>query len=121
MATRKRTPEKKLDRAALDRLAEIFRAFADGTRLALLQELKDGSKNVGELLTATGTTQANVSRQLKLLHAAGLLHREESGPFVRYSIADEVVLEMCNAACRKLSKAVTHAPIPEFFHTVAKR
>ena len=115
MATRKRPSAKKLDRAALDRLAEIFRAFADATRLALLQKLKDGPKNVGELLTATGTTQANVSRQLKILHAAGLLHRETRGPFVRYSIADDVVLEMCNAACRKLSKAVTHTPIPEVF------
>ena len=81
----------------------------------MLQELKDGPKNVGELLTATGTTQANVSRQLKLLHAAGLLHREESGPFVCYSVAEEVVFERCNAACRKLSKAVTPTAFPEFF------
>ena len=115
MATRNRTSETKLDRAALERLAEVFQAFADGTRLALLQELKDGPKNVGELLAAIGTTQANVSRQLKLLHAAGLLSREECAPFVCYSIADPLVMEMCNAACRKLSKAVTPTAIPEFF------
>lgn len=115
MTIKKSSPDNKLARAALDRLAEVFQAFADGTRLALLQELKNGPMNVGELLAAIGTTQANVSRQLKLLHAAGLLHREESGPFVSYSIADEVVMEMCNAACRKLSKAVTPAAIPEFF------
>ncbi len=115
MATKKRAPAKKLNRTALDRLAEVFRAFADGTRLALLQELKSGPKNVNQLLAITGTTQANVSRQLKVLHAAGLLHREESGPFVLYSIADEVVLEMCNAACRKLSKAVAPTAIAESF------
>jgi DNA-binding transcriptional ArsR family regulator len=115
MTTAKKALPKKMDRAALDRLAEVFRAFADATRLALLQELKEGPKNVNQLLAAIGTTQANVSRQLKVLHAAGLLMREESGPFVRYSIADEVVMEMCNAACRKLSKAVTPSPIPEFF------
>ncbi len=115
MATKKRANPNKLDRAALERLAEIFRAFGDATRLALLQELKNGPKNVGELLTATGTTQANVSRQLKLLHAAGLLHRTEDGPYVLYSIADDVVMEMCNAACRKLSRAVAHHGIPEFF------
>ena len=115
MATRKNIAPKKLDRATLDRLAEVFRAFADGTRLALLQELKEGSKNVNQLLAAIGTTQANVSRQLKLLHSAGLLHREEVGSCVCYSITDEVVQEMCNAACRKLSRVITHAPIPEFF------
>lgn len=115
MANKKRARSNKLDRTALEQLAEIFRAFGDATRLALLQELKDGPKNVGDLLAATGTTQANVSRQLKLLHAAGLLHREESGPYVLYSIADGIVMEMCNAACRKLSKAIGPAAIPEFF------
>ena len=115
MATKKTARDKKLDRTALDRLAEVFRAFADGTRLALLQELKDGPKNVNQLLAATGTTQANISRQLKVLHSAGLLHREENGPFVLYSIADEVVLEMCNAACRKLSKAVALTALPKHF------
>ncbi len=115
MTTRKRAPGKKLDRAALDRLASVFRAFGDATRLALLQELKDRPKNVGELVAVTGTSQANVSRQLKVLHTAGLLHREEADPYVLYTIVDEIVLDICNAACRKLSKAVTHVPIPDSF------
>jgi len=110
-------PEKpRFDRPSLDRLAGVFSAFADGTRLALLQELMTGPKNVNELLSAIGTTQANISRQLKVLHLAGLLNREQNGLFVIYSIADSMVVDMCNAACRKLNKtAEAQPPIPEFF------
>lgn len=104
----------KFDRASFERLAGIFGAFADGTRLALLQELLAGPKNVNELFAAVGTTQANISRQLKLLHRAGLLNREQKGSYVNYSIADSTVLDMCNVACRKLKQAALQS-IPEFF------
>jgi len=104
----------KFDRASFDLLADIFRAFGDSTRLALLRELLDGPRNVNDLFNAVGTTQANISRQLKLLHNAGLLNRKQTGLFVSYSISDPLVLEICNVACRKLNQtAVQH--IPEFF------
>jgi len=106
--------KQKLDRAALSRLAVVFGAFADGTRLALLQELMSGPKNVNELLASVGTTQANVSRQLKILHQAGLLSREQNGLFVTYDIVDSMVLEMCNIACRKLNRTAPPT-VPEFF------
>ena len=113
---RPKSPKKqKFDRPSLERLAEVFGAFADGTRLALLQELMSGPKNVNELLASVGTTQANVSRQLKILHQAGLLSREQSGLYVIYSIADSMVPEMCNVACRKLNRAAAPPSVPEFF------
>ena len=42
-----------LTHAELARLAELFRCFAEPTRLALLQELKAGPQSVGGLVTAT--------------------------------------------------------------------
>lgn len=112
---KKSTKKQKFDRASLDRLAEVFGAFADGTRLALLQELMAGPKSVNELLSATGTSQANVSRQLKILHQAGLLSRKQNGLYVIYSIADDMVLDMCNVACRKLNRTAPLPSVPEFF------
>lgn len=105
----------KLDRDSLERLAHVFRAFADATRLALLQELKEEEKSVSELLEAlNATTQANVSRQLKILHLAGLLRRERRAAQVFYSIADPMVLELCNVACRKVNETAQAAQVPEF-------
>lgn len=99
-----------LDRVSLERLAGVFRAFGDATRLALLQELKSGAKNVNELQAALGTSQANISRQLKVLHEAGLLSRERRGSLVFYEISEGLVMEICEAACRKLNRERQAAP-----------
>ncbi|MFN0129455.1 MAG: ArsR/SmtB family transcription factor [Verrucomicrobiales bacterium] len=99
-----------LDRASLERLAGVFRAFGDATRLALLQELKSGAKNVNELQATLGTSQANVSRQLKVLHEAGLLSRERRGSLVFYEISEGLVMEICEAACRKLNREMRAEP-----------
>jgi len=104
----------RFNRASFTLLADTFRAFADPTRLALLRELLEGPKTVNELFNAVGTTQANISRQLKLLHKAGLLNRKQSGLFVSYSISDPLVLEICNMACRKI-KQTTPEYIPDYF------
>lgn len=95
---------KNLTPAELARLAELFRCFAEPTRLALLQELKAGPHSVGELVTATAGTQANVSKQLKMLHQAGLISRVREGSTVIYTIAEPFVFELCALACHKLNR-----------------
>jgi DNA-binding transcriptional ArsR family regulator len=94
----------KLDLSDLDRVASFFRAFAEPTRLALLQELKEGPRNVGELVATLAMTQANVSKQLKILFEAGLLAREKQGTSVSYSICEPIVLDLCRIACDKLNR-----------------
>lgn len=94
----------KLDLSDLDRVASLFRVFAEATRLALLQELKDGPKSVGELVDALPTTQANVSKQLKMLHDSGLVTRTKQGTSVIYEICEPMVFELCKLACDKLNR-----------------
>ncbi|WP_338687003.1 metalloregulator ArsR/SmtB family transcription factor [Haloferula helveola] len=90
--------------AELERVATFFRAFSEPTRLALLQELKSGPCSVGELVALLPTTQANVSKQLKILHDAGLIERRKEGTSVIYSVAEPVVMELCRIACDKLNR-----------------
>jgi len=94
----------KLELSDLDRVASFFRAFAEPTRLALLQELKQGPRSVGELVEALPTTQANISKQLKILYDAGLLAREKQGTKVSYSICEPIVLDLCRIACEKINR-----------------
>ena len=94
----------RLNRASLEKVAAIFAAFADATRLAILQELKKGRLSVGELVASLGTSQANISKHLKLLHQAGLLVREREGMQVFYKVSEESVYEMCNFACHRLNQ-----------------
>lgn len=98
-------PDKnKMDREALERVAKVFSAFSDATRLAILQELMSGSKTVGELVSEVGGSQGNVSRQLALLYETGLLDRTRDGNRVSYSIADGIVNDMCRLVCDKLNR-----------------
>jgi DNA-binding transcriptional ArsR family regulator len=94
----------KLDARQLERVANMFRAFAEPTRLAIIQELKGGELTVSEIVGRLTTSQANVSKQLKLLHDAGVVEREKSGTQVRYRIADAMVFGLCRTVCEKLNR-----------------
>lgn len=105
----------KMPRASLEKIAEIFSAFADATRLAILQELRTGRQSVGELVTSLGTSQANISKHLKLLHQAGLLLREREGLQVFYRVSEESVFEMCKFACRRLNENAQSSITEDYF------
>lgn len=102
----------KLDPVQLERVANLFRAFSEATRLAIIQELKSGELSVSEIVERLTTSQANVSKQLKLLHDAGLVTRRKQGTQVIYQIADSMVFELCRLVCDKLNKdALKPAPL----------
>ncbi|MDF2375179.1 MAG: metalloregulator ArsR/SmtB family transcription factor [Verrucomicrobiales bacterium] len=96
--------KQKLDRPALERIARLFSAFSDATRLAVIQELMSGPQTVSELVASVGGSQGNVSRQLQLLHDAALLDRKKEGNQVTYSIADDMVFSICELVCNKLNR-----------------
>ena len=98
----KRKP-KKLSREALEKVAKVFRAFSEPTRLQIIQELKGGRKSVSELVIALETSQANVSKQLRTLYDVEILKKEKTGTMVFYSIADDTVFPLCELVCRKLN------------------
>ncbi|MCB1062689.1 MAG: winged helix-turn-helix transcriptional regulator [Verrucomicrobiae bacterium] len=92
------------NRETLTRVAELFRVFSEPTRLAILQFLRERSMSVNELVERLETSQANVSKQLKTLYEADLLHREQRGNQVFYSIKEEMVYELCAIVCDKLNR-----------------
>jgi DNA-binding transcriptional ArsR family regulator len=101
----------KLNRQALEKVADVFGLLAEPTRLAILQELKSGPKTVGALVESLGLSQANVSKQLKIMFDGGFLGREKDGVSVWYSINDEMVLPLCALVCQRLNKRASEAPV----------
>ena len=93
-----------LPKQALDQVASYFQALSEPTRLALLNLLRDGERNVGELAQASGFTTANVSRHMALLTARGLVARENRGTSVYYRIADAAVYQLCDLVCGNLAR-----------------
>lgn len=71
-----------------DLQAKLFRGFADPTRLAILDALRDGPRCVGDLVEATGASQPNVSNHLACLKDCGLVASERDGRHVFYRASD---------------------------------
>jgi len=100
-------------RQALEKIASVFRSLSEPTRLAILRELKDKDKTVNELVEAIGTSQPNISKQLRLLHDAGLLGRTEQGIYVRYHLDGDLVLRLCDLVCDRLNQQAREA-VPHY-------
>lgn len=95
-----------LTEEALDLVARRFRILGEPMRLTILQELRDGEKNVTELIKASGATQGNVSRHLAVLLHAGIVYRRREGVSAYYGIQDETIFRLCSVACEALKKDV---------------
>lgn len=90
----------------LRRVAARFRALGEPARLALLDAMRHGERTVTDLVEATGLSQANISRHLGVLHAAGLVSRRREGSWVHYGHADEGVLQLCDLVCGRVEREV---------------
>ena len=83
----------------VDDIAWRFRVIGEPARIRLLDRLRDGDATVGELTAAVDTTQQNVSKHLRVLHDAGIVHRTKVATSVRYGIADPTVFALCEIVC----------------------
>ena len=88
--------------AKLQAVADLFATLSEPSRLRILQVLEAGAASVGEIIAVTGMKQANVSKQLGILHQAGVLAREKDGNVVRYSIRMPLVFDLCALVCGSL-------------------
>ena len=90
------------DTETLVEVADRFRVLAEPMRLRILNSLRDGEKTVTDLVGATGSGQANVSRHLGILYRQGMVARRKEGQFTLYRISDPVLLELCELVCQGL-------------------
>lgn len=94
---------------ALEHVADYFQALAEPTRLQILNLLRSGEHNVGELAQSCGCSAANISRHLTLLTQRGLVRRESRGTAVYYQIADEAIYALCDLVCGNIARQFEQA------------
>lgn len=58
---------------------QVFEAVAEGSRREILDLLAAGPRPVGEIADATGMSQPNASRHLRILREAGLVEPRAEG------------------------------------------
>jgi DNA-binding transcriptional ArsR family regulator len=95
---------KGLEDEALDEVARYFGALAASARLKILNALREGERNVGELTEIAGCTQANVSKHLAVLAEHGLVAKSPRGTSVYYRIADPRIYRICDVVCGQVGE-----------------
>jgi len=70
------------------KLAALFQALADPTRLRILSLLRAMELSVGELAQLLGQSQPRVSRHVRILSDSGLVGRRKEGSWVYLQLAD---------------------------------
>ncbi len=89
---------------AIQLKAKFFRGFADPTRLAILETLLDGEKNVNGIVAALGISQPNASGHLACLRDCGLVQSEGRGKFTYYRLGDDKIRDLLGTAQAILSQ-----------------
>lgn len=79
-------------------LSQLFKMFADPTRLKIFTLLSKNTLNVEELTQALNMTQSAVSHQLSSLRKLNLVRTEKVGRKVFYSLADDHVMQIFKQA-----------------------
>jgi len=70
-------------------LSELFKAFADPTRLKILTALSITELCVCDIAAISGVTQSAISHQLRFLRMARLVKYRKDGKMAYYSLDDD--------------------------------
>lgn len=89
------------DEELLYDLADLFKVFADTTRIKILYALMGHNRCVADIAEIVGATQSAVSHQLRTLKQARLVKFQRDGKNVIYSLSDNHVYTM-------LAQGMTH-------------
>ena len=110
-----------LDDRAIEQVADFFGAFAVPMRLKILNALRGGERNVGDLTAEFGCSQANVSKHLSVLAQKGLIAKTLRGTSAYYRIVDPRIYQLCDLVCVQIGQRFAHqADMKDVFLQVAR-
>ena len=72
----------------------LFKALNDPTRRQILDLLRGGDLNAGEIAERFDMTKPSISHHLDLLRQAGLVESVKQGQFINYSLNTTVLDEL---------------------------
>ena len=87
----------------------VFRALADPTRREILQMLRKGALNSGEIADRFDATWPTISRHLAVLRDAGLVLSVRQKQEIRYELNTSVLQDLV----QHVMDLVASAPAPE--------
>jgi DNA-binding transcriptional ArsR family regulator len=88
------TVQESLDTQTASRVAELFQALSDPSRVRILAALMHGEVNVGGLAITIGISESAVSHHLRNLRLMRLVRTRKVGRHVFYSLDDDHITEL---------------------------
>ena len=85
------------EKNTMDHIADLFKGFADPTRVHILYLLVEQELCVGDIVEAVQISQSAISHQLRMLKQMHLIKFRREGKNILYSLADDhvkTILEM---------------------------
>ena len=79
------------DKQITEKIADLFKAFADPTRVQILSNLVERELCVTDIAEAVDLSQSAVSHQLRILKQMYLIKYRREGKNILYSLADDHV------------------------------
>ena len=73
---------------------DIFQALADPTRRRIVEALRDGEQQVGDVVAKSRIHQSGVSRHLRILSEAGFVSMRPDGQRRLYALREEPFREL---------------------------
>ncbi len=75
-------------------MGDVFKALGDPTRREILELLKEGPLNAGEIAEQFNMTKPSISHHLSILKACGLIRDERQGQNIIYHLNSTVMQDM---------------------------
>jgi len=74
----------------------LFKALNDETRRQIVELLKEGDMNAGEIADKFHISKPSISHHLDILKRADLITSEKKGQFVEYSLNTSILEDLIN-------------------------
>ena len=91
-------PDRAVDTPVYELKAELFKALAHPVRIRTLELLREGDRAVSALLEEIGVEASHLSQHLAVLRRAGVVTNSRRGNTVTYSLVDDSLVTMLDAA-----------------------
>lgn len=96
---------KKINDDILFDTADLFKVFADSTRIRILYYLLENKeKSVSEISDNLNMNQSAISHQLKILKTNKLIKNRRDGKTIYYSIIDDHVYNIVNQGINHINE-----------------
>lgn len=96
------------ERELYDAYRMFFGTLVSGPRLKIINLLRKGRKNVGEIMSALNIDQTAVSHNLSRLKRCGFVIDERDGKFVYYRLNNETIKPLMEIIEKHMSEHCIH-------------